>query len=640
MGNGRASPEEMKILLIEDHPDSRHNLCRLIEKRGHEVVARASVEEAELEIAREAFPFLILDWMLPGKSGIDLCRNLRARPNGDEMYILLVTARADTEDLEQALAAGANDYLTKPLDARRLNVRLSVAERHIREMQERIQNRLALQESAKRMSDILEKTSDGFFAVDPDWTFTYLNAEAEQMLGAKREELIGENLWAKFPDLAGTLFEENYRKVMRDQSALEFEAFDDAKKSWFEIHSYPSGGGISVFFRDISERKRAEDERLTTSKLDSLGILAGGIAHDLNNILTVISGNIGLAQLEAPGNSGNLLSYLGRAGQAAQHAARLSSQLLTFSKGGAPLKRVASVADLLQHAAEFSLYGSKLRAAIEIEDHLGKAEIDVGQVEQVINALMLNAREAMPNGGCVEVCAENIHLEENNGVPLTAGRYVKVAITDHGPGIAPDLVGKIFDPYFTTKTSSTGLGLAISYSIIRKHGGFLHLERTSPAGATFAFYLPATTGRVVTDPTQLNQSGLPFNQHRILVMDDESAIRELTSQLLASMGYEVTAVPDGSEAVRIYERAARKGEHFRAVILDATVRGGLGGVETIERLRDIDPKVNAIICSGYSDQAALSEFLSYGFRGALPKPFTRRELADALDKALAEANQH
>jgi PAS domain S-box-containing protein len=626
----------MKILLIEDHPDSRRSLCRLIERRGHTVTACASAEEAEVEMTRQDFPFLILDWMLPGKSGVELCRDLRARPNGDEMYILLVTARADPEDLEQALAAGANDYLTKPLDARRLNVRLSVAERHIRELEERNQNRRALQDSARRMSDILEKTSDGFFAVDRDWNFTYLNAEAEQMLGAKREALLGQNLWLKFPDLTGTVFEENYRRVMTDHVAIEFESLDAAEKSCFEVHSYPSGGGISVFFRDITERKRAEDERLTTSKLESLGTLAGGIAHDLNNILTVISGNIGLAQLEAPVKSGNLPSYLAKASQAAQHAARLSSQLLTFSKGGAPLKKVASVADLLEHAAEFSLYGSKLRAAIEIEDHLGKAEIDVGQVEQVVNALMINAREAMPNGGRVDVCAENVKLGDRDAMPLPDGRYIKVAITDHGPGVPPDLVGKIFDPYFTTKTTASGLGLAISYSIIRKHGGFLHLEKNSPAGATFSFYLPATSGKVLHDPLLAEEPAPDFSQQRILVMDDESAIRELTSQLLATMGYEVTAVPDGSEAVRIYERAARKGESFRAVILDATVRGGLGGVETIQRLRSIDPEVNAIICSGYSDEAALSEFLSYGFRGALPKPFTRRELADALEKALVE----
>ena len=629
----------MRILLIEDHPDSRRNLRRLIEKRGHEVVACASAEEAESELARANFPFLILDWMLPGKSGIELCENLRARPRGDEMYILLVTARSDAEDLERALAAGANDYLTKPLDARRLSVRLSVAERHIKELEERNNARVALLDSARRMTDILEKTSDGFFALDTNWNFTYLNAEAEVLLGKPRASLMGQNIWEQFPSLTGSIFEQNYRKVMKDQVAIEFEAVDTKGKGWFEVHSYPSGGGVSVFFREITERRRAEQERLTTGKLESLGTLAGGIAHDLNNILTVISGNIGLAQLDAPQHSGNLLSYLAKAGQAAQHAARLSSQLLTFSKGGAPLKKIASVADLLQHAAEFSLHGSNLRAAIEIEDHLGRADIDVGQVEQVINALIINAREAMPNGGCLDISAENVQIDEKDGLPLERGRYIKVSIADHGPGVPIDVVQKIFDPYFTTKPSSTGLGLAISYSIIRKHGGLLELENNSPAGATFAFYLPAATAKVVHDPLHASEATSHFNEKRILVMDDESAIRELTSQLLETMGYQVTAVPDGAEAIRLYERAMRKGENFLVVILDATVRGGLGGVETIERLRNIDPDVNAIICSGYSDEAALSQFLSYGFRGALPKPFTRRELADALQKAAKSTAQ-
>src|SRR6185503_5680757 len=220
----------MRILLIEDHPDSRRNLRRLIEKRGHEVVACASAEEAESELARTNFPFLILDWMLPGKSGIELCENLRARPRGDEMYILLVTARSDAEDLERALAAGANDYLTKPLDARRLSVRLSVAERHIRGLEERNNARVALLDSARRMTDILEKTSDGFFALDTNWNFTYLNAEAEVLLGKPRASLMGQNIWEQFPSLTGSIFEQNYRKVMKDQVAIEFEAVDTKGK--------------------------------------------------------------------------------------------------------------------------------------------------------------------------------------------------------------------------------------------------------------------------------------------------------------------------------------------------------------------------------------------------------------------------
>ena len=628
----------MKILLVEDHPGSRRNLQRLIAKRGHDVTAVGSAEEAEAALAAETFPFLILDWMLPGKSGVDLCRELRTRPNGDEMFILLVTAKGDTEDLEQALQAGANDYLTKPLDIGLLNVRISVAERQIRELTERNQARAALVESAQTMTNILEKTTDGFFAVDSEWKLTYINAEAETMVGQKRDALLGGLLWEKFPALVGSIFQTNYERVMAEQVAIEFEAVDATGKIWYDVHAYPSNGGVSVFFRDISERKKSETERLTTSKLESLGTLAGGIAHDLNNILTVISGNIGLAQIEAPADSGSLLGFLSKAGQAAQHAAHLSSQLLTFSKGGAPLKKVVPMGDLLERSAEFALYGSNLRADFDIAVDLWRVEIDSGQIEQVVNALMLNAREAMPQGGTVRVRARNVVFEENTDAPLPPGRYIKVAISDRGTGIGQELRTKIFDPYFTTKPTGTGLGLAISYSIVKKHGGLLLLEASSAEGSVFAFYLRASENLASGADNRVTGRPFHYNHQRILVMDDEEAIRELTSQLLGTLGYEVTAVPDGLEAVRIYERALRKGEHFQAVILDATVRGGMGGVATIERLRSMDPKVNAIICSGYSDEAALSEFLAFGFRGALPKPFTRSELADALQRAFETAN--
>ena len=623
----------MRILLVEDHTESRKNLQRLIERRGHEVVAVASAEEAKQELATREFPFLILDWMLPGESGIDLCRDLRKRPRGDEFFILLVTARAHTEDLEQALEAGANDYLTKPLDLGLLNVRISVAERQIRELAERNQARTALQESARTLTNILENTTDGFFAVDPEWKFTYLNSEAEKLLERQRDDLFGKELWEEFPELKNSPFERNYRRVMAERVPVEFEASDRAGKIWFEVHAYPGGSGVSVFFRDTTERKRNEEERLTTSKLESLGTLAGGISHDLNNILTVISGNIGLAQVEAPPDAGSLLSHLSKAGQAAQHAAHLSSQLLTFSKGGAPLKRVVSISGVLGHAAEFSLYGSNLRADIDIPVDLWKSEVDPGQIEQVVNALLLNAREAMPDGGTVRISAHNVVLEEKVGTPLPAGRYIKVMIADRGEGIPEELATKIFDPYFTNKPTGSGLGLSISYSIVKKHGGILHLENSSREGSTFTFYLPATERDVTPLEPPVSERAFNFNHQKVLVMDDEAAIRDLTSQLLGTLGYEVTVVPDGLEAVKVYERAMRKGENFQAVILDATIRGGMGGLATIERLRSVDANVNAIICSGYSDEAALSQFLAYGFRSALPKPFTRRELADALQRA-------
>ena len=624
---------EMRILLVEDHPESRRTLQRLIERRGHEVVAVGSAEEAELELRKQPFPFLILDWMLPGKSGVELCQELRAAPKGEELFILLVTARDDTQDLERALEAGANDYLIKPLDPARLNVRLSVAERRIRALAERNQARTELQEAVGKMTDILEKTSDGFFAVDRDWKFTFVNRQAEKLLDRHREDLIGKDFWVELPEFTRDAFEKNYRRAMSEQVAIEFEASDPSGKVWFELLAYPSGGGVSVFLRDVTDRKRVEEERLTTDKLESLGTLAGGIAHDLNNLLTVISGNIGLAQIEAPGSPANLLSFLSRAGEAAQHAAQLSNQLLTFSKGGTPLKRVVSISDLVTQAAEFALHGSNLRSDLDIQAGLWRSAVDPAQIEQVINALVINAREAMPRGGIVRVSARNLEIDANSGLLIRPGRYVKVQVADNGGGIENRLVTKIFDPYFTTKSTGTGLGLSISYSVVKKHGGLLHLEHTSADGSTFTFYLPATDSEPPAPEPTLENEIFSFNHQRVLVMDDEAAIRDLTSELLGTLGYKVTTVPDGAEALKKYEVAMRTGETFQAVILDATIRGGMGGVATMERLRDLDPNVTAIICSGYSDDAALAEFLTYGFRAALPKPFTRHELANVLQRA-------
>ncbi len=624
---------EMRILLVEDHPESRRTLQRLIERRGHEVVAVGSAEEAELELRKQPFSFLILDWMLPGKSGVELCQELRAAPKGEELFILLVTARDDAQDLERALEAGANDYLIKPLDPARLNVRLSVAERRIRALAERNQARAELQEAVRKMTDILEKTSDGFFAVDRDWKFTFVNRQAEKLLDRHREDLIGKDFWVELPEFTREAFEKNYRRAMSEQVAVEFEASDASGKVWFELLAYPSGGGVSVFLRDVTDRKRVEEERLTTGKLESLGTLAGGIAHDLNNLLTVISGNIGLAQIEAPGSPANLLSFLSRAGEAAQHAAQLSNQLLTFSKGGTPLKRVVSISDLVTQAAEFSLHGSNLRSDLDIQAGLWRSPVDPAQIEQVINALIINAREAMPSGGIVRVSARNLEIDANSGLPIRPGRYVQVQVADNGRGIQKRLVTKIFDPYFTTKSTGTGLGLSISYSVVKKHGGLLHLERTSADGSTFTFYLPATDSEPPVPEATLENEIFSFNHQRVLVMDDEAAIRDLTSELLGTLGYKVTTAPDGAEALKKYELAMRTGETFQAVILDATIRGGMGGVATMERLRDLDPNVTAIICSGYSDDAALAEFLTYGFRAALPKPFTRHELANVLQRA-------
>lgn len=626
----------MKILLVEDDPNTRRVLQVLLEQRGHEVGAFESAEEAEEALASESYRFLMLDWMLPGKAGIDFCREVRARSDGDEFFILLITARSDPGDLSKALEAGANDYLIKPFTADWLNVRLAVAERQIREIAERTASRVALRASARMGVSVLENTTEGFFALDSSWECIYVNPKAEQFFGCSRDQIVGQNFWKKFPEFGGSIFEKNCRRIAAENLPLEFEATNASGSACFEVHAHPNNGDIFLFVRDITERKRTEEERLKTSKLESLGTLAGGIAHDLNNILTIISGNIGLAQLEAPEESEKILPFLAKAGNAAQHAAGLSGQLLTFAKGGAPQKQVVSVGEIVKKASELSLYGSNLNARADITRDLWSADVDAAQIEQVVNALILNAREAMPSGGSLRIKVINVQIADGQDPRLRAGRYIKFTLTDEGRGIAPEVANKIFDPYYTTKAFGSGLGLSIGYSIVRKHGGVLELESTGSDGSTFAFYLPASDGAArAAEPPPL-EGVVPFTRQRILVMDDDPGVRDLTSHLLGTLGFHVTSVPDGAEAVRAYQQAMQRGEPFDAVMLDATVRGGMGGVAALEKLRGLDPEVTAVICSGYSDEAALSEFSAYGFRGALPKPFTRHELAEALRRAMSK----
>ena len=343
---------------------------------------------------------------------------------------------------------------------------------------------------------------------------------------------MGGELWEKFPELCGTPFEKNYRRVMAQQEPMEFEASDPAEKKWFEVHCYPSGGGVSAFFRDVTERKRSEDERLTTGKLESVGTLAGGIAHDLNNILTVISGNIGLAQLEAPGDAKDLLTYLSKAAQAAQHAAHLSSQLLTFSKGGAPVKRVIDITRNLTKAIEFALHGSNVRAEIDIPPEPLAGRSGLGPNRAGDERADVNAREAMLGGGTVEITARNVPPRKQNRC-VAARRTLFENLGGRSGWRCPR---EHRDDGFSIRISQQNRPAVDSvfpsaFLSSRNTAGCCIWNSSSSTGAVFTFYLPAAKLEVIPLETDGTSAGLHLNNQRVLVMDDEAGIRDLTSQL-------------------------------------------------------------------------------------------------------------
>lgn len=383
---------------------------------------------------------------------------------------------------------------------------------------------------------------------------------------------------------------------------------------------------------EIAERKRAEEELLKTQRLESMAILAGGIAHDFNNILTSILSSITLAKLSMdPG--GDVYRRLSVAEKASLRARDLTQQLLTFSKSGSPVKKTASIIDLIIDSAEFVLRGSNVKCKYQFDDNLWHVDIDEGQISQVISNLLINANQAMPQGGTITITAKDIVLAENELPTLPAGRYVLLSVKDQGVGISEKDLPLIFDPYFTTKQAGSGLGLASTYSIIKKHDGNISVETRLNEGTTFTIYLPASDGKAVT-VAPLSQR-VHMGSGRLLVMDDDPSIRESLGEALRFLGYDVQFAEDGSAALEQYEEALNEGKGFDAVIMDLTIPGGMGGLEAIARLRKLDPSVKAIVSSGYSNAPVMSSYKEYGFNGMISKPYKIEELSQIIHETLA-----
>ena len=383
---------------------------------------------------------------------------------------------------------------------------------------------------------------------------------------------------------------------------------------------------------DITGRKQAEAEQLRFSKLESLAILAGGIAHDFNNILTAIIGNLSLAMLDIHKKE-HLRERLNEAERACLQAQTLSRQLLTFAKGGAPIKELVAVEKLLIDSGSLASSGLKARCEFSFGEDLWAAEADPGQISQVFQNLIINAIQAMPTGGTIKVRGENLVVEAKSDLPLSPGRYVKISIQDQGVGIPADFLLKIFDPYFTTKQTGSGLGLATAYSIVKNHHGHISVESELGAGTIFHVYLPRLTERWWSQPEKAGRvlAGLG----KILVMDDEEMVRHILDKMLGHLGYKAKVARDGEEAIELFTAAQASGKPFDAVILDLTVPGGLGGRETMARLLKIDPRIKAIVSSGYSDDPIMADFREYGFSGVIAKPYRISELSKILQEVLA-----
>jgi len=495
-----------------------------------------------------------------------------------------------------------------------------------------------------QLAAIVKSSSDAIIGKDLHSIITSWNAGAERIFGYTAGEMVGCSMLRLIPSDRRQEEEQIMSRIKKGESVQNFETLRVAKdRRLIDVSMavspirYGTGkiAGASTVARDITERKRAETDRLILNKLESTGILAGGIAHDFNNLLTVIVLNLELAQmLNPPGEE--LVDHLETARKTALQVRSLTAQYVTLAQKGSANRKPASLSGVIRESARSTLIRGGVRAEFSLADDLWPAEVDREQIGQVIQNIVLNAREAMPKGGVVSIKAENAVLASHEHPSLPAGEYVRVSIADRGTGISKEVLPKIFDPYFSTKKrgerKGMGLGLTICHAVVQKHLGAIGVESQVGVGTTFHFYLPAAR-KLSGREKALMPAGVP-RPGKVLVMDDEERVRKVVGLTLWGMGHEVRLAEDGQIAVEIYERARSLGRPFDAVILNLTVPGGMGGQETIRALLKMDPAVKAIAMSSSLQDPLILDHERHGFKGALTKPFDAGKLQEVLSRVL------
>ncbi|HXM33044.1 MAG TPA: CHASE3 domain-containing protein [Chthoniobacterales bacterium] len=527
----------------------------------------------------------------------------------------------------------------------------------VRDVTERKRFELEIAADKESLAVTLRSIEDGVITTDVQGKIIMINKAGENLTGWTSKEAIGQPLKSVFNieiDLAAQARAQKSGYRSEAQSILLSTPENatlrsrDGTEHVIEQVASPirdaknEVAGVVLVFRDITERQRNEAERRKAETLEQLGLLAGGIAHDFNNLLTAIIGNISLASLALPPDD-EMATRLNDAKNASMRARDLAQQLLTFARGGAPIKKTASIGKLIQDTVSFSLRGTHSRSEFLFGADLWPAEIDPGQISQVIANLVVNADQAMPNGGTLRVSCDNFIYHSDTEPAITdllPGDYIRISIRDEGVGIPEQCLKRIFDPYFTTKAKGNGLGLATTYSIIKNHNGLITVESEVHFGSTFTLYLPALRHQAlpVEPPRQLNP--VVSGTGRILIVDDEEAIRALVEFTLERLGYEVTQAESALGGVNIYREKFEAGARFDVVILDLTLPGGMGGKEALKKLIEIDPTVNAIVSSGYAMDATMSRYQDYGFRGVIAKPYEAAELGKIVHEVISSSHSN
>ncbi len=501
----------------------------------------------------------------------------------------------------------------------------------------------------EQLNITLRSIGDGVITTDFNNKIVLINGVAEKLTGWSQKEAWGQDMATVFNIINGKTGEPC-------KSPLE-QVFNTGRITTLENDTIliskdgthvnvadsaapildPEGAtiGIILVFRDITKEKRTEAELLKIKKLESVGVLAGGIAHDFNNILTIILGNINLARAYLTSND-KATALLNKAEKASHRAQGLTQQLLTFSKGGDPVRETTDIKEVIIDSAHFVLLGSKVACNFAIDDDLWLVDIDTGQMSQVIQNITLNARHAMPRGGEITIKCSNVNdISMETDLDIQGKKYIKITIQDNGDGISQQHLDKIFDPYFSTRQEGSGLGLAITHSIINKHDGNIFVNSEPGQGTLFTIYLPASDKSVNSIKTFKKIKRIKTDSRaKILVMDDEELILNLAEKMLGYLGHEVLKASDGREAIELYKKQLYSKKPIDVIIMDLTIPGGIGGREAIIEILKIDPRAKAVVSSGYSNDKVMADYQRYGFKAAIAKPYKLAELQGIIDSIL------
>ncbi|HJX64547.1 MAG TPA: two-component regulator propeller domain-containing protein [Polyangia bacterium] len=574
-----------------------------------------------------------------------LALKLRVEPRWHER----AWVRGTLAMLAALIVAGGLGWRARQFRARERELTLRVDERThaLQELNEQLEQRVRdrtveLNSEKQRLSVTLDSIADAVVAADVDGRVGLMNRVAEHLTGLPADTAVGQPITTVVPRL------HPHTRRPRPAPTGPLPADDKGLRASESLLVRPDGTelliaesaapirdhegrtlGVVLAFRDISQQRKLEIQLATSEKLESLGMLAGGIAHDFNNLLAGVFGYLDLVRLQPPGSS-KQLETMGKAMALIDKGRGLTNQLLTFSKGEAPTLAPVDLAEVLAKSAEFALSGSNVVHTMHLDRDLRFCRGDRQQIEQVFDNLIINARQAMSDGGAVSIRADNLDLEENASVPLAKGRYVRVSVADQGPGIPREMQGRIFEPFFTTKTKGTGLGLATTHSIVRKHHGYIEVSSEPGRGATFSVYLPAVDAEA--GASSCKPAETPGPARRVLLLDDEPEVREVLERMLSELGHTTQAVADGRAAVEAFARARAAGQPFDLALLDLTIPGGPGGREVLARLRALDPGLQAIAVTGYSADPAMTDPTGHGFAGRLGKPCTVNDLALAIGR--------